>query len=141
MKIMNAFPSKYLSAGDLDNKPHTMTMACVEMEVIGGDDKKPVLYFTRGQKGLVLNKTNSKQIASAYGDDTDEWEGKPIVLFPAMVDFKGDTVEAIRVRMPKPAATVARPGGAKPVKQPEPEHDEHDELNPPAGDDINDLPW
>jgi hypothetical protein len=103
MKIMGAFPSKYLSAADLQDKPHTLVMQRVELETIAGDEKKPVLYFSKSKKGLVLNKTNSKQIMAAYGDDTDEWEGKPLVLYPAMVDFKGDTVEAIRVRVPKPA--------------------------------------
>ena len=131
MKIMGAFPSKYLSAADLQDKPHTLVMSRVEMETIGGDDKKPVLYFSKSQKGLVLNKTNSKQIAAQYGDDTDEWEGKPIVLFPAMVDFKGDTVEAIRVRAPKPQ----RVGGGKPIAPP-PVEQQNDSDPPPFDDDM-----
>ena len=131
MKIMGAFPSKYLSAADLQDKPHTLVMSRVEMETIGGDDKKPVLYFSKSQKGLVLNKTNSKQIAAQYGDDTDDWEGKSIVLFPAMVDFKGDTVEAIRVRAPKPQ----RVGGGKPIAKP-PVEQQNDSEPPPFEDDM-----
>jgi hypothetical protein len=134
MKITDAFPSKYLSAGDLQDKPHTLTMANVEMEIIGGEDKKkPVLYFEKTQKGLVLNKTNSKQITALYGDDTDEWQGKPIVLFPAMVDFKGDTVEAIRVRPPqKQRNSGTRVGGGKPIESPPPQQ-QHE--NPTEFDD------
>jgi hypothetical protein len=61
-------------------------------------------------KGLVLNKTNSKVIATAYGDDSEAWQGKEIILFMALVDFRGDQVEAIRVRVPKPqAAPAVRP--------------------------------
>ena len=124
MKISNAFPSKYLRAADLQDRQVKAVMSRVEMESIGDDDKKPVLYFTKGNKGLVLNKTNSKVISHAYGDDTDAWEGKEIILFPAMVDFRGDSVEAIRVRIPKPAVPPA------------PAPQTHDELNPPFDDDI-----
>lgn len=123
MKASAAFPSKYLRAADLQDQEHTVTMKAVEIERIGDDDPKPVLYFTKGSKGMVLNKTNSKVIAKAYGDEMDEWEGKSIVLFPAMVEFKGDMVEAIRCRAPKAkgGAVRAAPG--------------HTELNPPPQDD------
>lgn len=123
MKISNAFPSKYLRAADLQDRQIRAVMKLVEMENIGDDDKKPVLYFMKGTKGLVLNKTNSKAISNAYGDDTDNWEGKEVILFPAMVDFRGDSVEAIRVKIPKPAAPPA------------PAPQTHDELNPPTFDD------
>ena len=132
MKIGNCFPSKYLKAADLQDKPIKLIMSRVELETIGqgDDDKKPVLYFTKAKKGLCLNKTNSKVIATAYGDDTDLWDGQEIVLFPAMVDFRGDTVEAIRVRVPKPAAA------SKPL--PPPREEEHSEINPPPHDDMSD---
>jgi len=113
MKISNAFPSKYLKAADLQDRQHKLVMHRVEMENIGDDDKKPVLYFVGKQKGLVLNKTNSKTIATAYGDDTDTWENKELVIFPAMVDFRGDQVEAIRVKTPKPAPTAAHENPAQ----------------------------
>jgi hypothetical protein len=128
MKISNAFPSKYLKAADLNDRPALMTMSRVEIEDIGADEKKPVLYFSKQQKGLVLNRTNSKVISTIYGDDTDNWEGKLIVLFPAMVEFKGDTVEAIRVRKPKPQA--AAPAAATKVV--------HTEIDPPPHDGMDD---
>jgi hypothetical protein len=127
MKISAAFPSKYLKAADLQDRQIKAVIDRVEMETIGDDDKKPVLFFKKGTKGLVMNKTNSKVIASAYGDDTDMWEGKEVILFPAMVDFRGDSVEAIRVRIPKPAAAPA------------PAPQTHDELDPPPLDDQ--IPW
>ena len=134
MKISNAFPSKFLKAADLQDKPIMLVMARVELEsVADGEDKKPVLFFTKAKKGLVLNKTNSKVIAAVYGDDTDMWDGQPLVLFPAMVDFRGDTVEAIRVRVPKPAAA------SKPL--PPPREEEHREINPPHHDIDDDIPF
>lgn len=115
MKVSDAFPSKYLSAADLSGGNVRVVMQHVEMEKLG-DDTKPVLYFKGKQKGLALNKTNSRTIADAYGDEMDEWNGNEIILFPVMTDFQGKTVEAIRVRAPtakdgKPAqpAPAARP--------------------------------
>lgn len=99
MRISSAFPSNYLKAADLQERNVKVVMDRVEMEDIGGDHK-PILYFQGKDKGMVLNKTNANNIAIAYGDDTDGWEGKEIVLFEAMVDFQGKTVPAIRVRAP-----------------------------------------
>lgn len=101
MRVSDAFPSKYLSANDLQGQSATFVIAKVEIEKLG-DDLKPILYFQHEKKGMALNKTNANKIADIYGDDMDEWVGREIVLFPAMVDFKGDTVEAIRVRGPQP---------------------------------------
>lgn len=126
MKISAAFPSKYLKAADLQDKNVTLIMNRVELEDIQGEDhKKPVLYFEKAKKGLVLNVTNSKAIARIYGDNTDDWEGKAVTLFPAMVDFKGDTVEAIRLKAPQKAAA------AKLAAKPEPVYTEAD---PPPHD-------
>lgn len=129
MKISAAFPSKYLKAADLNDREIKLVMLTVELEAIGDDDKKPVVYFTKAKKGLVLNKTNSKAIAAAYGDDTDEWAGKEIILFPMMVQFRDEMVESIRVKLPKAAA--AAPKAAAPTAQ-------HTEIDPPLTDEMND---
>jgi hypothetical protein len=103
MKASDAFPSKYLKAADLDDKNLLVRISHVEMTTINeAEDDKPVLYFEGLKKGLVMNVTNTKKIVLAYGDEMDGWKGQEIVLFSAMVDFKGDTVEAIRVRAPQP---------------------------------------
>ena len=49
-------------------------------------------------KGLVLNKTNAAAIAKTHGDDSDEWIGQAIELYPAVTQFNGNTVDCIRVR-------------------------------------------
>ncbi len=100
----------------------------VANSTIGDDDKKPVVYFTKARKGLVMNRTNAKVIAAAYGQDTDQWEDKEVILFPMMVQFRDDMVESIRVKIPKPAAA------------PKPAPQSHDELNPPDGMD-DDIPF
>jgi hypothetical protein len=97
--INDAFPSNYIKASDLKGRTVTVKMDRAEYEVIG-NDRKLILYFVGKEKGMVLNKTNANNIASAYGDDTDEWRDQEIVLFEAMVDYQGKTVPAIRVRVP-----------------------------------------
>ena len=132
MRISEAYPSKYLKATDLAGQDRTVNIrACVQEGLGEGSEKKvkPVLYFDGGQKGLVLNKTNAQAIAEDYGDDTEAWTGREIVLFIQKVTFQGKLTPAIRVRVqatPQPAVQRA------PVP-PAPEPDAA-----PLNDDI---PW
>ena len=106
MRISEAYPSKYLKAADLDGHDRTVSIrACVQEELGQGSEMevKPVLYFEGGQKGLVLNKTNAQAIAEDYGDDTESWAGREIVLFIQKVTFQGKLTPAIRVRVQKNA--------------------------------------
>lgn len=118
MKMSQAFPSKYLKAGDLGDEDHPVVIDRVVMEEInsqnGATERKPCMYFQNRQKGLVLNLTNANTISDAYGDDSDDWIGQKVILFSTMTDFKGRMVEAIRVKVPKKAA--AAPQAATRVK-------------------------
>ena len=98
MDINSAFPSKYLKAADLKGRRVMVTISAVEMEDIGDDDSKPVVYFEGKSKGLVLNKTNSNMIIEITdSSETDSWAGQQIVLFSTKVDFQSRRVDAIRV--------------------------------------------
>ncbi len=106
MRISEVYPSKYLNAADLNGQDRTVSIrACVQEELGQGSEMKvkPVLYFDGGQKGLVLNKTNAQAIAEDYGDDTEAWAGREIVLFIQKVTFQGKLTPAIRVRVQKNA--------------------------------------
>ena len=50
----------------------------------------------------MLNKTNNRTSAGAFGDDCDGWKGKIIVVFPTTAEFRGRMVPALRVRIPPP---------------------------------------
>lgn len=100
MNINKVFPSKYLSAADLNGATPTVLIDTVKLETVG-DDSKLVVYFKGKDKGLVLNKTNANAIADILASkDTDEWEGKRIKLITAKVDFQGKRVAAIRIEEP-----------------------------------------
>jgi hypothetical protein len=129
MKIGSAFPSEFLKASDLDDSPVAATIKGIKMAEVGRDkDKKPIVYFEGKEKGLVLNKTNGKTIAKiANSEETDDWTGVKIILYPTETEFGGEMVDCIRVRAPKPAGSPLR----KPAPPPASEDDFH-----AADDDV-----
>jgi len=106
MKMSSAFPSDYFKAVDFEEAPQKLVMSKVVMKDIG-EDHKPVLFFQGNEKGLVLNKTNANTIAEAYGDESENWSGKEIVVFASTTDLRGQQVACIRVRKPKQQAKLA----------------------------------
>lgn len=105
MNINESFPSSWLKASDLQGREVSLTISHVVAEDISGDHK-PVMYFQSTDRGLVLNKTNSYRIAADYGQETDNWRGKPIVLYSEKVTFQGRMVDGIRVRVPQQGAAA-----------------------------------
>jgi hypothetical protein len=106
--INDSFPSKYLKASDIEGNP-IVTIASIRFEEVGKDkDMRPIMYFQGEDKGIVLNKTNATNISKLYGDETDDWRGKEVMLGTTFVDFNGQSVEAIRVYPPK--RSTAKPG-------------------------------
>src|ERR1700734_1078170 len=107
MKINELHPSKYLSAGDLNEEKHVVTIERIEMETMKGrdgkpDEDKPILYVEEFEKGMVINKTNTTTIAQLYGEDTDEWIGEKITLFPTYTTFNKQNVACLRVEPKRP---------------------------------------
>src|SRR5277367_6620371 len=106
-RLSELYPSKYLSAGDLDDDGIIVTIRSIDVEKMRDGTDKPVLYFDEIEKGLALNKTNAKTIEKMYGDDTDNWEDERITLFPSEVVFNGENVACIRVKAKKPKPVLA----------------------------------
>ena len=147
MRIDTAFPGAYLKAADLQGRAAMVVMDRVEVETVG-DEPKPVLYFQGKSKGLVLNKTNSNAIATAYGYETDAWHGQQVQLVEAMVDFQGRSVPAIRIRVTQTArAQVAAPSvhpqrsvnGVQTVVAPQPP--DHQGVRHDRGIDLEEIPF
>ena len=117
MKANDAFPSKFIAAADLQGEERTLKITHVDTDEIGGK-KKFICHFAGAKKGLVLNKTNFKTIVKVTGrDDTDDWTGHMVCLYPTMVDFQGEQVDAVRIKAaPKSAGPrtqqSARPSSA-----------------------------
>ena len=116
--VNDMFPSKYLKANDVGDTDLELTIIAVDEETLGqGSDAdiKSVVFFSETPKGLVLNKTNAKAIASLYGDESDDWAGNKIRLYATEVDFKGEQMLALRVRLRAPQAS-SRASASAPKK-------------------------
>jgi hypothetical protein len=105
MKVSEEFPSKWLKASDLQDREAKAVIQTVVKEKVGKDsDLEMVVYFNRPVNGvnkpLILNKTNANFLADAYGDDTGDWESKPLILKPVTIEFQGKPTPAIRFRLP-----------------------------------------
>jgi hypothetical protein len=115
--------SKYLRASDLDGEAVVVTIKVAPLEVLKGFDgkeqKKIVCYFSKRFKPLPLNLTNYDTIANFLGDESDNWAGSKIELYPTTVAMNGKSFEAVRVR--KPAAPKAK---AKPEPEAPPDMDD-----------------
>ncbi len=107
------FPSKHLKAGDLNGKEIMVTINRVEREKVG-DDMKAVLYFNGKEKGVALNKGNTKILAESFGRDSGGWIGQQIVLFSVWTEYQNKPVQGLRVRVA--AAPAAAPRGPAPYQ-------------------------
>lgn len=103
MNISQAFPSNYLKAGDLNGRAVKVRISGCELEDLDGEHK-PVLRFEGKQKGMVLNRTNAGVLAAALGDETDNWTGSEVEIYPDRTMFQGRMVDCLRVRVPVPPA-------------------------------------
>ena len=117
MRMRDALPGRYLTGDDLDGDV-TVVVERVVMEPFRDpktrqETRKPVMYFQRAKRGLIVNRTNWRAVADLYGDESDNWKGKRITLTPTMVDAYGRQTKAVRVR-------PVRPPALPPVESPAP---------------------
>lgn len=122
-KLSDITGGKYLRKEDVE-QPLLATIKSVSQQDVGTDNApeiKWVMHFREDVKPMVLNKVNANIIGGLYGDDTDAWLGKPIVLFnDPNIMFSGRVVGGIRVRAPKqrPAAPALAPKPTAPAGNP-----------------------
>ena len=123
--IDTLFPSRFLKASDLNGRDVNIQIRSVSFEEMennrGEPEQKPVLWFEKTEKGMVLNRTNGNTIAELHGPDTERWIGQLITLYSAEVEAFGKMTDAIRVRLqpvtnqPAPAAPPVTEPAAAPV--------------------------
>jgi hypothetical protein len=104
MLITNLFKGNFLRPEYLNGTRKRVTIADVEVVNLGqGKDAKDkaVLRMDEVDQGLVLNKTNAEILRAKFGDETDAWVGKQILLAPDTTSFGGKTVACIRVKVPE----------------------------------------
>lgn len=102
MEATKLCPAPHLEAADFPTDTE-VTIKNVAIKDDIGEDKvtKGVVFFEECDRGMVLNRTNLKRIIAQHGNETDEWAGKKITLYPSETDYGGRTVPCIRVREKK----------------------------------------
>ena len=112
MLVSKFYDSEYLKAADLGKSPVAAcirAVGAVEMQATA----KMLLSFVGKHKGLLLNRTNAARLSEAWGDDTDDWTGRTVILSVDRVQFQGKLVDSIR---------------CEPSNKPRVEPDESDDL-------------
>src|SRR5581483_8362074 len=103
-KVSEMIVSKFLRKDDVDDEI-IVTIKSVKLEDMPGEDgeQRWVLYFRELGKGLVLNTTTIRVLEKTYGQHSDDWTGKRVVLYvDPNVSFKGQVVGGLRIRPSKP---------------------------------------
>lgn len=81
--VSEVYASKYLSHQELKGREYTVTIRGSRQEMFrnkAGDDEPLIILDVGGRKEVVLNKTNGRRLGEYYGDNSDDWNGKQIIL-------------------------------------------------------------
>ena len=112
MNVDQVYQKKWVACSDLNGTEMRLEISQVTLEDLGTGDQvehKVAIWFRGAKKGCLLNVTNKNAIRKVYGGETDDWIGKQVVLYPAVTDFKGDTVECIRIKIPAGVVVAPNP--------------------------------
>lgn len=105
MKLTDMFPSNLLKAQDVTDAGGEMELTIFDVEIkefdgdSGAKESKPIIVFAEDNKRMVLNKTNANRLAEMFGNDTDGWLKKKVILHVEQTDFQGKTVPSVRVKV------------------------------------------
>ncbi len=99
MPSARAYITPYINGALLKEAPIVAPIDRVESQEI--DSKPRLVLFVAGQdKGLPLNVTNTNTLCDKLGDNYDDWTGATIELYADRCQFKGKTVDCVRLRFP-----------------------------------------
>ena len=139
-KVSDVYGGQYLKAAMIGEDRFRLEIRQVAEELVGQEeDRKLVVYFSGTEKGLVLNATNANTLAEAYGDDSDTWPGKVIVLFTEWTEYGGKRMKGLRVDAGAAADEPPAPPKTAPVQQP-PWERTTTATEEPVYEDDNDTP-
>jgi hypothetical protein len=102
------YGSKYLGVAHLKDDEPRLKIGKVEVaelrEKNGTIKRKYVVFFDGVEKGLVINITNARKLADAYGKQPARWIGQIVQLYTEETTYgKGVRVRPLRKPPPVPA--------------------------------------
>jgi len=91
----------------------TATIEKVVREIVKGTDGKKeecTVAYLKGQKPIILNRTNCKIITKIYNTPfIEDWAGKKITIYVANTKVAGEVVECLRIRDVMPGKELLTP--------------------------------
>jgi hypothetical protein len=93
------YGSRFLSATEL-KAPVTAVIERIDEETLGRGAEartKVVLYAKGAKKGIVVNKTNARTLADAFGKDFNAWPGHQITVKAEPTTFGGKSTLGVRI--------------------------------------------
>jgi hypothetical protein len=145
------FPSKYVCGDDLKGKPFVLTIDRIKREEMFDvqtqkKTHKWVLYFKDAHKGVLLGKTQAKEIAEAVGSqNSDDWVGSKVEMYPTKIRAFGKIWNTVRFRKLTGKAGSVAPDTLQVVGEDEPEIEGGEEVDMTTGEiigsDHNQVPF
>jgi hypothetical protein len=119
------YGTRFLSAAEV-KKPVTAIIERIEEETFARPGEatrtKKVLYVRGGRKGIVVNKVNANNLASAFGKSFPAWVGQRVTIKAEPTTFAGKITAGLRL--------YPENGPTEPPKP------------PPSAEGLNDeIPW
>ena len=130
MKMSEYAGSSYIKLDDV--RDHSRREVIADIRI--GSYDRPEVTFESGAK-FSLNKTNVRLLIQALGDDSRDWPGAEIELYPGQTrNMDGEMQDSVLVRMPASAAkTAPTPENTDPISSGPPK-----KSNGGANADMND---
>jgi len=106
MNQQEAMPPKYLNGENetipFEGKKVTIESAAHEMvkdPMTEKETQKFVVRFEDIDSGLILNKTNAEVLFKGLAKNTDEWEGKEVIVYRTHGEAFGKPKDMVRLRL------------------------------------------
>lgn len=96
-KVSDIYQSGWLKAEDLAGAGRKVRIEAIKVEQFddqqkGTKENKIVMAFVGKQKRLICNKMQAGALAKLFGDDTDNWLGREVVLTPIPTPSGKETI-------------------------------------------------
>lgn len=107
-----------LMPSDLDGDAVVLTVEGTEEAEFDSDDgqgkrKRLILMFQETDKVVYLNVTMMREMIARYGEDDDEWKGKPVPLEVGTATFRNKETVKVRVATGERWDAILPPAKAK----------------------------
>lgn len=90
--------SDYLKAEQIPmGQQVRLTIGSVALVELEPSKHRIVIGFLGKDAKMILNVTNARTIGEMFGEETDNWPGKTILITSQMVDFGGRAVAGLRI--------------------------------------------